>query len=97
MVTPSPPPSARWGEGVPARSLHPFGGHDSMGYRETITPHPTPLPVGEGAERVRDAAGESPQEDGVSSSMASAYRRSNAARFLASCRSPTATRRSSTA
>ena len=29
-----------WGEGV-------------TGYRETKTPHPTPLPMGEGAERVR--------------------------------------------
>jgi SAM-dependent methyltransferase len=36
-----------------------------MGYRETIIPHPTPLPEGEGADRVRGCAAEAPQQDSI--------------------------------
>src|SRR5215813_7095006 len=43
------------GATISARSLSPFGERvgvrGSQNYREALTPHPTPLPMGEGADR----------------------------------------------
>jgi hypothetical protein len=43
------------GATIAVRSLSPFGERVGVRglhyYRETITPHPTPLPMGEGADR----------------------------------------------
>src|SRR5262249_178790 len=46
----------RGGGAISVRSLSPFGERVGVrglqNYRETLTPHPTPLPPGEGADRV---------------------------------------------
>jgi nitrate/nitrite transport system ATP-binding protein len=56
VVRPGAPPSAA----SSVSSLAPFGERDGVrglqSDRETITPHPTPLPMGEGADRVRRRA-----------------------------------------
>ena len=43
------------GATISVRSLSPFGERvgvrGSQNYREALTPHPTPLPMGEGADR----------------------------------------------
>jgi len=46
------PPHGRW---APSPQREEGAGEGVRTYRETVTPHPTPLPMGEGADRARGA------------------------------------------